>query len=322
MCGIFQSLVTVGNTRFHRLLGNARTPVNLLRASGQRIFVREGAAWSLLGLPSAYGIGLDRCRWVYKTEAETILVEVSVDAERPVAWTRIQEHLAYPDGFRLMDRPPVYRGGAQRFFRRAETASYFGREIGLMYVHAHLRTMEALAKLGKADDLYEAILKVIPINLREHVPSAAPRQSNAYFSSSDAGFADRYEAGERYGELRTGEIGVKGGWRIYSSGPGIFVGQILTRFLGIRRHYESLVIDPVLPKRLDGLRVGTVIDGVDVEIAYHVVDSVCSPRRVAVNGVDVADLQREPNPYRPGGAVLRLDGLLAPDRDNRIDVWL
>jgi CRISPR-associated protein Csx3 len=190
-----------------------------------------------------------------------------------------------------------------------------------MYVHAHLRTMEALAKFGEADALHEAILKVVPINLHEHVPSAARRQSNAYFSSSDAAFRDRYEASERYEAVRTGEVAVKGGWRVYSSGAGIFVHLVVTRFLGIRRHYGDLVLDPVLPKCLDGLRVGTVIDGKDVEVTYHVVDSTCSPKRVVLNGRDVGDLRHEPNPYKPGGAILALDGLLG-SRGNRIEVWV
>ena len=34
-----------------------------------------------------------------------------------------------------------------KIFRRAESAAFFGREIGLMYVHAHLRYGEALATL-------------------------------------------------------------------------------------------------------------------------------------------------------------------------------
>src|SRR5690606_23817269 len=49
----------------------------------------------------------------------------------------IREHLLFPDGVRLMDRPPTYRGGVETVFKRAESAAYFGREIGLQYVHAH-----------------------------------------------------------------------------------------------------------------------------------------------------------------------------------------
>ncbi|MGH7000540.1 MAG: GH36-type glycosyl hydrolase domain-containing protein, partial [Stellaceae bacterium] len=57
----------------------------------------------------------------------------------------IREHLLFPGGARLMDRPVAYRGGPQFMFRRAESSSFFGREIGLMYVHAHLRYAEAMA---------------------------------------------------------------------------------------------------------------------------------------------------------------------------------
>jgi hypothetical protein len=57
----------------------------------------------------------------------------------------IREHLLFPDGVRLIDRPVAYRGGPQTMFRRAESSSFFGREIGLMYVHAHLRYAEAMA---------------------------------------------------------------------------------------------------------------------------------------------------------------------------------
>ncbi len=70
----------------------------------------------------------------------------------------IRAHLLHPDGVRLMDRPVTYRGGPERVFRRAESAAFFGREIGLMYVHAHLRYGEALAALGDADALWEALL--------------------------------------------------------------------------------------------------------------------------------------------------------------------
>ncbi|TMH68567.1 MAG: cellobiose phosphorylase, partial [Betaproteobacteria bacterium] len=41
----------------------------------------------------------------------------------------IREHLLFPDGVRLIDRPVAYHGGPERIFRRAESASFFGREI-------------------------------------------------------------------------------------------------------------------------------------------------------------------------------------------------
>ena len=75
----------------------------------------------------------------------------------------IREHLLFPDGVRLMDKPLPYRGGEERIFRRAELSPFFGREIGLMYVQAHLRYCEAAAILGEADVFWEGLRLVNPI---------------------------------------------------------------------------------------------------------------------------------------------------------------
>src|SRR5205085_2642263 len=99
-----------------------------------------------------------------------------------------------------------YRGGPQQLFQRAESSSYFGREIGLMYIHAHLRYAEALAHLGRADAFFEALGQAHPVDLRRRVPSAAPRQANCYYSSSDAAFADRAQASAEYARALNGEV--------------------------------------------------------------------------------------------------------------------
>ena len=54
MYGVFASQVTIGNTSFNKLLGSCRNPLNVLKASGQRIFVKAEGGWELLGLPSAF----------------------------------------------------------------------------------------------------------------------------------------------------------------------------------------------------------------------------------------------------------------------------
>ena len=115
-----------------------------------------------------------------------------------------------------------HHGGPQRVFQRAESAAFFGREIGLMYVHAHIRYGEAMAALGEADALWEALQVVNPLAVTDRVARALPRQRNAYFSSSDAAFADRYEASAEWMRVKVGSVGIDGGWRIYSSGPGIY----------------------------------------------------------------------------------------------------
>jgi hypothetical protein len=98
----------------------------------------------------------------------------------------IRHHLLAADGARLFDRPLPYRGGVQHHFQRAETGTFFGREIGLMYTHAHLRYAEAMAHLGEAEAFFQALRQANPVALQSVVPNARPRQVNCYTSSSDA----------------------------------------------------------------------------------------------------------------------------------------
>ena len=234
----------------------------------------------------------------------------------------IERHLLFPDGVRLMDRPMAYHGGPSRIFKRAESAANFGREIGLQYVHAHIRYIEAMARLGRPDAVFRGLLAVCPIGLERDVPSALPRQSNAYFSSSDAAFTDRHEASRRFDRLRTGGVPVKGGWRIYSSGPGIYIHQLVANVLGLRRSFDDLVFDPVLPKRADGLTFDTAVEGRLVRYRYRVTGDGFSPREVRVNGRPMPDDRHADNPYRPGGLlVARRDVIAALDRDeNLVDI--
>jgi cellobiose phosphorylase len=90
----------------------------------------------------------------------------------------IDTHLSGPDGVRLFDRPMPYHGGPQRFFQRAESATFFGREIGLMYMHAHLRYAQALAHVGEADRFFHALCQANPLGIRNIVPMATLRQAN------------------------------------------------------------------------------------------------------------------------------------------------
>ena len=173
----------------------------------------------------------------------------------------IREHLLFPDGVRLMDRPTAYRGGPERVFRRAESSSFFGREIGLMYVHAHLRYGEAMAVLGEADALWEALQVVNPIAVTERLAHASPRQRNAYFSSSDAAFRDRYQANAEWERVRTGNVAVDGGWRVYSSGPGLYTNMLLQHALGIRRHFGKRAVLPLLPRSVGSVSLEMDIDG-------------------------------------------------------------
>jgi cellobiose phosphorylase len=213
----------------------------------------------------------------------------------------IDEHLKCPDGVRLMDRPARYEGGVSTIFRRAEQAANVGREISLQYVHAHIRYLEAAAKLGDADRTWEGLFQINPINIRDSVPNAKLRQSNTYFSSSDGDFPDRYSYQKNFDQLREGSVEVKGGWRLYSSGPGIYLNQLISNILGIRFTGDSLVIDPVLPASLDGLRFTYQCFGRTINFVYHIGSGKSHTPELRAEGSTVAS-QTLPNPYRSGAA--------------------
>jgi cellobiose phosphorylase len=215
----------------------------------------------------------------------------------------IERHLTAPDGVRLMDRPLPYEGGLQRYFRRAESSPFFGREIGLMYTHAHLRYAEALSVMGQSEGFLNALRKAVPINIQAVIPTASRRQSNCYFSSSDAAFGNRYEVNQRYADLLGGKIKFNGGWRIYSSGPGIFMKLVISHLLGIRCCHDRIEIDPVMPHSLDGLSVVMDLYERPIQIRYRVCGKGKGVRRIEINGEPVP-FSRALNLYRLGAAVI------------------
>jgi cellobiose phosphorylase len=236
----------------------------------------------------------------------------------------IEEHLLFPDGAHLMNKPPKYQGGVETYFKRAESACNFGREIGLQYVHAHIRYAEAMAKLGKPDELLTALYTINPINIKEAVKNAELRQANLYFSSSDGDFANRYESYEKFDELKTGERSVKGGWRLYSSGPGLYINQVITRLLGIRWSWDHFILDPVIPKSLDGLNMSINFCAYPTQFVYKVESKGFSPSKVLVNGAPVKEFSLDANPYRSGGAKIPKDKFLSyfKNEDNLVEVIL
>jgi cellobiose phosphorylase len=222
----------------------------------------------------------------------------------------IRTYLSAPDGVRLFDRPMAYHGGQQRLFQRAETATFFGREIGLMYTHAHLRFAQALAHVGDADGFFHALCQANPIAIATVVPRATLRQANCYYSSSDAAFVDRYQASEEYQRVAHGTIDLDGGWRVYSSGAGISLSLIMRRFLGFSRQGDVLRVDPVIPAALDGLRVKMNLAERPIEIEYRIAAPGCGVQQILVNG-NPLPFSRADNPHRPGAALVAMPAVLA-----------
>jgi CRISPR-associated protein Csx3 len=144
------------------------------------------------------------------------------------------------------------------------------------------------------------------VGLRAAVPSARLRQANCYTSSSDAAFADRYDALARYDAVRSGAVGVEGGWRVYSSGAGIAVRLVRERLLGLRLRRSSIGLDPVMPRALDGLTARVEVAGRSIEVRYRVGRRGHGPQSLLCNGAPLS-FTRESNPYREGGAVVPMD---------------
>lgn len=236
----------------------------------------------------------------------------------------IGNHLLFNDGVRLMDRPASYEGGVEQLFRRADSAANVGREIGLMYVHAHIRYAEALAKVGDADGLWRALKVINPILLQETVSNAMRRQSNAFFSSSDADFDTRYAARENWDQLREGSVGVRGGWRIYSSSPGLFLNKVRSCLFGFREFYDDVVIDPVLPRELDQLKIELELIGKSVEVTFHVTSGCFAPFSIELNGKEISCERRYDNPYRTGGVCIQREYLSQwlDAEENRMEIHL
>jgi cellobiose phosphorylase len=221
----------------------------------------------------------------------------------------VETQLKGPDGARLMDRPLPYKGGIQEIFRRAESSTFFGREIGLMYVHEHIRYAESLAITGKADEFVKALRQAIPVGYREVVPSGDIRQANCYYSSSDAVFPTRYDADRDYGKIIDGKIALRGGWRVYSSGPGIYLAMVIRRLLGLRVTASTITFDPVMPFSFNGLKAETDLLGKRLTLQYSVSESNFSPKSIKINEKQV-EFNPEFNPYRRGGSIITMEQFL------------
>ncbi len=62
---------------------------------------------------------------------------------------------------------------------------------------------------------------------------------------------------------------VKAGWRLYSSGPGIYLSTFIHHFLGIKVQQNKLVIDPMIPPSLKGLIISCHFQNQPLKVALQ-----------------------------------------------------
>jgi CRISPR-associated protein Csx3 len=280
---------------------------------GYAVYAEDGGEVEPLVHPRDQRTGLTHgvLPWIHAITADLLSPQ---DAQRHLEL--IDEHLLGPDGARLFDRPVRYSGGPMSVFQRAESSTFWGREIGLMYMHAHLRYAEALARFGDAPGLFAALTQAVPVGITDRVPQARPRQSTTYYSSSDGVFADRSDASARYADLMRGEVALEGGWRVYSSGPGLFLRLVTETLLGVRLRGDRVEVDPVLDARLDGLTACMPLGDRRIRVTYRVgADGSGTGAGVAAVEVRGRAVETTPlsNPYRAPGVSVALDDLVATD---------
>ncbi|MGM9484577.1 GH36-type glycosyl hydrolase domain-containing protein [Roseateles sp. NT4] len=283
-----------------------------VRAEFQRLLVQDNVVAGYALFPEQG----ERELWIHPQDTRTglrysllpmmhaVIDELFTPEQAATQAALIEQHLKGPDGARLFDAPLPYLGGPSTLFQRAETSSFFGREIGIMYMHAHLRYAQMLAHLGHAEAFLKALMLAHPIALTDRVPSASRRQANCYYSSSDAAFPDRYVAQAEYGRALAGEVALDGGWRIYSSGPGIALGLVIHSLLGLRLEQGALVVDPVMPAVLDGLTVQLVLADLRFELSYRVGPRGHGVERVRDESGQELAATRRPHAYRLGALAL------------------
>ena len=163
----------------------------------------------------------------------------------------IREHLLFPDGARLMDRPVPIVADRSRSSAAPSSAAFFGREIGLMYVHAHLRYGEAMAVAGRgrctlggaaggqSDHRHRAAGPRVAAPAQRLFQQQRRRLSRPLSSAAPNGRGSRRE-------------------RSRSTAAGASIRAVraytpicsLVRRFGIRRRFGERIVDPVLPPSL------------------------------------------------------------------------
>ena len=96
--------------------------------------------------------------------------------------------------------------------------------------------------------------------------------------------------------MKKGNVNVKSGWRIYSSGPGIYINQIITNVLGIREMSDRVIFDPIIPKSFNDLKLKYKILNKDVKIIYKINGGI-RIEKIILNGEEIETINEE-NIYR------------------------
>src|SRR5690606_26189250 len=101
-------------------------------------------------------------------------------------------------------------------------------------------------------------------------------------------------------DVKAGAVEAKAGWRLYSSGPGIYINQLIGNVMGIRFTNDQLILDPVIPDELKGMQTTFKQLGRTITVKYNFKTEITNVR---VNGKLYPEFVRTitDNPYRASG---------------------
>src|SRR6185437_7630499 len=106
MSGVFHSMLAQGHVSINRFLSANRSYLGFFRSQGLRVFAQLGDEWRLLGVPSAFEMAPESCRWIYRhaegeiqvrsaarTRPHTLTLDIDV-TEGPDTAFLICQHIA------------------------------------------------------------------------------------------------------------------------------------------------------------------------------------------------------------------------------------
>lgn len=150
------------------------------------------------------------------------------------------------------------------------------RENGGQYTHAAVWTVIAYARLGFGDTAYKLFKMLNPINHTLTNTEILKYKNEPYVMSADVYSTSPYNG--------------RAGWSWYTGAAGWMYQAGIEWILGIKKHGETLEIDPVIPREWDIYSISYRYKGSNYNITVNNPNGACKGvSKVAVDGNDSSD---------------------------------
>lgn len=171
-----------------------------------------------------------------------------------------------PLGAHILDKPYTYK--SRKSIGRISDKAQGLSENGSIYTHAQTFMIMGLLHNGKREKAYAEIKKILPGATLPDISTAAPHQLANYTAGK---FSEHY------------------GRQLFSNFTGAcsWLIKCLDNMFGVRGGFDSIIIDPNLPKALKNCIVKRRIQGREVIVKYKGSGGVSDLFCVTVNGKEV-----------------------------------